>query len=142
MATLSFDVKDSEAREQLNDLEDYVEHMRTFTRTVLYDSGSYTSGAATQTDIALADSIANYDMLMIVTATATDNTTYSGYVENQFFADTTEITSSNFKRLLLTGYNERVIHLTFPTASTFNIAMASGESQQIPALFKIYGYKF
>ena len=139
----SVDVKDAEARGQLADLEEYVETLTGFTRTVLYDSGSYTSGAAKETDINLSDSITNYDMLCFIYCALLENTDVGGYVETQSFIDTQELADSDFKRLFLTGYGKRLIQVTFPTTSKFNIIIASGEtSNDTPTIYKIIGFKW
>ena len=61
-----------------------------FQRTLLYDSGSYTSGAAFQTDINLLDNLSNYDIGMIVAGIAEDNDNDNGYGEVTVFFDCQE----------------------------------------------------
>jgi len=142
MSTLSFDVKDSEAREQLNDLEDYVEHMRTFTRTVLYDSGSSSEYAPYQTDVDLADSLSNYDVVALVVGTPTDNQAKDGYIYLSGMFDVQMALTA--KICYVQGYGTRFIGVKF-TDTTFNVAERGSGSEAVGythQLYKIIGYKY
>ena len=67
----SVDVEDAEAREQLADLEDYVETLNSYSETTLFSGGD-----GTQSTFQLSDSIANYDQILVIARAEENSITY------------------------------------------------------------------
>ena len=114
-----------------------------FGRTLLYDSGSYTQGAPIQTDISLADTLTNYDIIIIHLGTVADNTREQQYYDDTCTVDVQRALESNVV-CHYGGYNMRWAAVKF-TTTTFNVIghASPGEvSNYAPDVFKIIGYKF
>lgn len=112
-------------------------------RTVLYDSGSYTQGAPIQTDIALADTLTNYDIIIIHLGTVADNTREQQYYDDTVTVDAQRALENNVV-CHYGGYYQRWAAVKF-TATTFRVIghdAASEGSNYKPDVFKIIGYKF
>ena len=112
------------------------------TRTVLYDSGSYTQGAPYQEDVNLLDNLNNYDLVMIVVGTNEDSASADGPKLAASVFDTTLALEQDVN-MGWQGYYQRYLNVKF-TNTKFNIISrgAPNESGYIPQLYKIYGYKF
>lgn len=139
----SADVKDSEARADLADLEEYVETLTGFTRTVLYDSGSYTQYAPFQTDVNLSDNLSKYDMVMVMIGTAADNVRVGKYECDTAIFDVPLLMRNDFNAHYA-GYYQRWMDIKF-TDTTFNILNSDAvvESSDLkPCIYMIIGYKW
>jgi hypothetical protein len=114
-----------------------------FTRTLLYDCGSYTGGGAPMdTDVPLLDNITKYDFFMIIVGTIGDNTSSYGTQILTAVYDTQNVFDTESKTIAWHGYLKRFLLARF-TETTFNVfeAGADSETNRTPGIYKIYGYK-
>ena len=112
-----------------------------FTRTVLYDSGSYSQHIPYQQDVALSDNSSNYDIIALVICIPSDNSAGSMYSTNMAFFDVSHIMQSNvFGRW--EGNKEKNLSF-FVTDTAIKQSWAySSPSGSEPYIYKVIGYKF
>lgn len=112
-----------------------------FQRVLLYDSGSHTTYAASNTDINLLDNLSNYDVVAVGIGTPADNS--ENYALCYAWFDVEDLFDSNYVASWQ-GYYCRWLQATF-TDTTFQYRSSNNNSEssnQIPKIFKIYGYKW
>lgn len=111
-----------------------------YSKTLLYTSGSTTTGAAVNTDINLNDSITNYDQLMIVHSTTGDQGISQTF--RTTFVDT-ELCIDVPQGYVWADYFKRWAWITFPSNSSFNYSSSGeGETNRAPLIFRIYGINY
>ena len=114
-----------------------------FQRVLLYDSGSHTTYAASDTDINLLDNLSNYDVVAVGIGTPSDNS--ENYALCYAWFDVGDaLTDSDVFANAWQGYYCRWLQVFF-TDTTFRYRSSNNNSEssnQIPKIFKIYGYKW
>lgn len=110
-----------------------------FSQSLLYDSGSATSGAPFNQDVAFLDNLSNYDAIVIEWNTNEDRIRESPLEPcDTVFCTVQDALSTNFS-LHFSGYTTRWGEITF-TDTTFKFFERDGDL--IPEIYKIKGLKF
>ena len=110
-----------------------------YAETLLYDSGSPTSGAPFNQDVALFDSLSNYDAIVVKWNTSEDRSRESPLeTSDTVFCTVQDLLSNNFC-LHFSGYDTRWGEITF-TDTTFKLFARGGDLT--PQIYKIKGLKF
>lgn len=110
-----------------------------YAETLLYDSGSPTSGAPFNQDVALFDSLSNYDAIVVEWNTSEDRSRESPLeTSDTVFCTVQDLLSNNFC-LHFSGYGTRWGEITF-TDTTFKLFARGGDLT--PQIYKIKGLKF
>ena len=108
-----------------------------FNKTVLWDSGSYSSGAIIGQTYNLSDNLSNYDICYIVYASMIDrqDPQYANTIYTSFIVD--DLLNETYPRILVCGFGERHRFIDF-TDTTFTVRNAGNNYD----IFKIIGVKF
>lgn len=110
-----------------------------YAETLLYDSGSPTSGAPFNQDVALFDNLSNYDAIVVEWNTYEDRIRESPLeTSDTVFCTVQDLLSNNFC-LHFSGYDTRWGEIIF-TDTTFKLFARGGDLT--PQIYKIKGLKF
>ena len=108
-------------------------------RTLLYTTGSYTTGCPYQQDVTLLDNLSKYDFISVETGTITDNSSGGAKIDVAWY-DVSEILQNDVSAHWA-GYSIRWWQAKF-TDTTFNMTARGSESgSYLHEIFKIFGYK-
>lgn len=110
-----------------------------YSETLLYDSGSNTTGAPYNTNVALLDNLSNYDMFYIMWNTTEDRNREYPLVTSDYVYYSVEKALETNTAVHFAGYGTRWGEITF-TDATFKIIAGGGD--YTPQIYKIYGIKF
>lgn len=110
-----------------------------FSESLLYDSGSATTGAPFNQDVDLLDNLSKYDAIVVEWNTYEDRNRESPLeTSDTVFCTVQDALSNNFC-LHFAGYDTRWGEITF-TDTTFNLFARGGDLT--PQIYKIKGLKF
>ena len=113
-----------------------------YSKTLLWDSGSTTTGATYATDYTLLDNISNYDQIILMVSTNGDRADANHQYTQQLWLDAEYILEAgSYHNVNFSGYGTRYFEASF-TDSSFRIIQGGGEGGYMPTIFQIYGIKY